>query len=99
MKKYIVETISTFRNVHVIEAENEDHLLQIADECDPNWDDWLGSIKHDVTEYSEEAIAKYKNKKYFWDGSVFVDDEGYVCYRDQDGNVRKSSLHKIDLNS
>ena len=98
MKKYIVETISTFRNVHVIEAENEDHLLQIANECDPNWDDWLGSLMHDVTEYSEEAIVKYENKKYFWDGSVFVDKDGCVCYRDREGNVRKSSSLKIDLN-
>jgi hypothetical protein len=35
--KYIVETMQSFRHIHVIEAENEDEALKIASVADDNW--------------------------------------------------------------
>jgi hypothetical protein len=80
MPKYIVEQISAFRNVHVVEAENEDEALAIAGQADDNWQEWLGSLKIDVTNYTDERISFFKDKDYFWSGVSYKDADGYIGY-------------------
>ena len=80
MPKYIVEQISAFRNVHVVEAENEDEALAIADQADDNWQEWLGSLKIDVTNYTDERISFFKDKDYFWGGVSYKDADGFIGY-------------------
>jgi hypothetical protein len=80
MPKYIVEQISAFRNVHVVEAENEDAALAIADQADDNWQEWLGSLKIDITNYTDERISFFKDKDYFWDGVSYKDADGFIGY-------------------
>jgi hypothetical protein len=93
-KKYFVETISLFRNVHVVEVEEGDTqtMKWIANNTDANYDEWLGSKVHDITEYSDEIMnQKYANKKYWWNGTVVVED-GIAYYQEKDGTKRKVSI-------
>ena len=80
-KKYIVETLTTFRHVHVVEADNEDQAFAIASEADDNWQEFLGVQRFDVSEYTEERIKHFKVKDYFWNGSAFLNEEGNIAYR------------------
>lgn len=80
MPKYIVEQLSIFRNLHVIEAENEQTAIAISEQADDNWQEWLGCLKVDVNEYSDERIAYFKNKNYFWNGVAYQDADGYIAY-------------------
>ena len=80
MPKYIVEQISVHRNVYVVEAENEVEAKKIASVADDNWQQWIGQLDVDVNEYSEERIAYFKHKDYFWDGVSYKDADGYLAY-------------------
>ena len=74
--KYIVETISVSRMVHVVEADSEEVALQIAERADDNWQEYLGTLKIDINEYTEEHIKHFKEKQFFWNGvSKMVDGE------------------------
>jgi len=87
--KYIVESIGVFRMVHVVEAENADEAFRIAHVADDNWQEHLGEMRMDVSEYSEEHIAHFKKKDYFWDGVAFKDEDGFVAYIHPKGEVVK----------
>ena len=65
MPKYIVEQMSVFRNVYVIEADTEEEAVKISEYADDNWQEWLGNLKIDINEYSDERIAYFKNKQYY----------------------------------
>lgn len=82
MPKYIVETLSVFRHVHVIEANDKDEALKIADKADYNWEEYLGLLKIDINEYSEEQIKVFKEKPFFWPGVSYQDvNTGEVTYK------------------
>ena len=91
MPKYIVEQLSTFRNVHVIEAENEQEAIKISEHADDNWQDHLGVMKYSITEFTEQTLAPYKAMKYFWDGVASLDADRNIKYVYPDGRVRISS--------
>jgi hypothetical protein len=80
MPKYIVEQLSCFRNVHVVEAESEQEAIAISEQADDNWQEWLGSLKIDITNYTDERISFFKDKDYFWDGVSYKDADGYLGY-------------------
>ena len=96
MPKYIVEQMSVFRNVYVIEAENEDEAVKISEVADDNWQEWLGCVKVDINEYTDERIAYFKNKQYFWSGVTYKDSDGYLAYHHPSGEdvERKEILIK-----
>lgn len=82
MPKYIVETLSVFRHVHVIEANDKEEALKIADKADYNWEEYLGLLKIDINEYSEEQIKVFKEKPFFWPGVSYQDvNTGEVTYK------------------
>ena len=81
MAKYIVETIQVHRHVHVVEAENEDEALSIAEFADDNWQEYLGQLKVDINEFSEEQIKVFREKEFFWDGVSYRDENGVINYR------------------
>jgi hypothetical protein len=89
--KYIVETISTFRQVHVVEADSEFDALYLAEHADDNWQDHLGVMKYSITECTEQTLAPYKAMKYFWDGVASLDADRNIKYVYPDGRVRISS--------
>jgi hypothetical protein len=95
MPKYIVEQISVHRTVHVVEADNEAEGLLIAEKADDNWQEWLGQMKVDVNEYSDERIAYFKNKEYFWEGVSKLDEDGYIGYIHPNGDFISRKEYKI----
>ena len=85
--KYIVETMQSFRHIHVVEAESENEALKIASVADDNWQEFLGMTKIDVTEFTEEHADVFRKKEYFWEGVSFKDDDGAIKYKHPDGSV------------
>jgi hypothetical protein len=85
MPKYIVEQISVHRSVFVVEADNQEDAKKVAAVADDNWQQWLGQLDVDVNEYSEERIAYFKHKDYFWDGVSYKDSDGYLAYHHPSG--------------
>ena len=96
MPKYIVEQMSAFRNVYVIEEDTEEEAVKISEYADDNWQEWLGNLKIDINEYSDERIAYFKDKQYFWAGVTYKDKDGYVAYHHPSGEdvERKEILIK-----
>lgn len=95
--KYIVETFSTFREIHVVEAENEEIAKKIAADSDYNMSKWLGQQVATIYPYSEDHIQRFRDEdNYFWDGVKSIDAEGYLCYtRPGSGPVRSDMAEKI----
>jgi hypothetical protein len=87
MAKYIVESIGMFRQVHVIEAENEDTAMEIARTADDNWQQYLGEMKVDISEFTPERIKHFQEKEFFWEGISFKDENGVIRYKHKNGQV------------
>ena len=87
MTKYIVESIGMFRQVHVVEAENEDAAMEIARTADDNWQQYLGEMKVDISEFTPERIKHFQEKEFFWEGISFKDENGVVRYKHKNGQV------------
>jgi hypothetical protein len=87
MTKYIVESIGMFRQIHVVEAKNEEEAYEIAETADDNWQEFLGTTKVDVTEFTEEHISVFRKKEFFWEGESFKDESGAIKYRHPNGSV------------
>jgi len=87
MAKYIVESIGMFRQVHVVEAENEDIAMEIAKTADDNWQQYLGEMKVDISEFTPERIKHFQEKEFFWEGISFKDENGVVRYKHKNGQV------------
>jgi len=87
MAKYIVESIGMFRQVHVVEAENEDTAMEIARTADDNWQEYLGEMKVDISEFTPERIKHFQEKEFFWEGISFKDENGVVRYKHKNGQV------------
>lgn len=87
MTKYIVESIGMFRQVHVVEAENEDAAMEVARNADDNWQEYLGEMKVDISEFTPERIKHFQEKEFFWEGVSFKDENGVVRYKHKNGQV------------
>ena len=91
--KYIVETIQTFREIHVVEAENEEIAKKIAVDSDYNMSKYLGLQVATIYPYSQEHVERFRNEdEYFWDGVKSVDAEGYLCYQKPGGEPYRSDM-------
>jgi hypothetical protein len=88
--KYIVETLGMFRMIHVVEAENQTEAFEIAKESDDNWQEHLGEMRIDISEYTEEQIAHFRKKQYFSDHVSFKDEDGVLSYLHPNGAIVRS---------
>jgi len=93
--KYIVETMQSFRHIHVIEAENEDEALKIASVADDNWQEFMGQLKIDCQEYTEEHINLFRKKDFFWEGTAMKDKDGFVAYIHSNGEIAESKQMRV----
>lgn len=95
--KYIVETFQTFREIHVVEAENEEIAQKIALDSDYNMSKWLGVQVSTIYPHTEEHIERFRQEdQYFWNGVKSVDAEGYLTYKHPGGEfVRSDMAEKI----
>lgn len=95
MKKFIVESLSIHRTVHVVEVEDEKDIELIITNADDNWQEWLGQMKIESVAYTEDAMKRYESKPYFWNGTSFIDENGYIAYRHPDGNTKDYKGPKV----
>ena len=86
MAHFIVETLQTFREVHVIEANSREDAEKIAENSDYNMSVFLGSQILTVKPYSHVSIEEYRAEdKYFWEGVKSVNADGYLVYTTSHG--------------
>lgn len=95
MKKYIVETVSMYRMVHVVEVEDESDIPLLTQNADDNWQQHLGELRFDITEYSEEKVARFREKDYFWDGVSTINEAGFIVYKYPNGEIRDAHSVKV----
>ena len=86
-KKFTVESVSTFYEVHVVEAENEEEARFMVQHADYNASKWLGQQIANVSEFDERDMPRLKNvDDYFFDGYSTIEDD-YLLYRKMDGTL------------
>ncbi len=87
MPKFIVETLQTFHECHIVEAENEEQAKKIAENSDYNASLHLGSTLIDVQTFSEAKLKRWREREsYFFEGYASLEDEKLV-YRKPDGTL------------
>jgi len=88
MKKFVVESVCTFYEIHVVEAENEEMAAKIAAHSDYNASKWLGSQVANISKFKEKDLPRLKNvDSYFFEGYACVDDNGRLIYKKPDGTI------------
>lgn len=94
--KYIVETILTFREVHVVEAENGEIAKEIALNSDYNLSTCLGAQVAALYPYTEDHVDRFcAEDKYFWMGIKGVDAEGFLTYTRPGGEPYRSEMNEL----
>ena len=94
-KRFAVETLSSFAEVHVVYAKDEEESKKIAANADYNTSKWLGQQVVRIRDCGKKQIERYKQEdKYFFEGAAVIDDEGFVVYTDLDGKVINSAMPK-----
>ena len=97
-KRFAVETVSTFAEVFIVYAENEEEAKKIAEYSDYNLSKWLGQQVIRIRDCGKKQIERYKQEdKYFFDGAAMIDDENFVVYTDLDGKVINEHMSKIKI--
>ena len=97
-KRFAVETISTFAEVHIVFAENEEQAKKIAAEADYNTSKWLGQTVIRVRDCGKKQIERYKQEdKYFFDGVAMINEEGHLFYTDFDGKIVNEAMPKTKI--
>ncbi len=87
MPKFIVETLQTFHECHIVEAENVEQALKIAEASDYNASLHLGSTLVDIQKFSESKLKRWREREsYFFEGYAAVEDSRLV-YRKPDGTL------------
>ena len=97
-KRFAVESLSTFAEVHVVYAKDEEEAKKIAANADSNTSNWLGQKVIRVRDCGKKQIERYKQEdKYFFEGAAMIDDENFIVYTDIDGKVVNSAMPKESL--
>lgn len=98
LKRFSVETLSSFYEVHIVYAKNEEEAKLIAASSDYNLSNWLGQNVINVREAKDKDIERFKEMdEYFFNGAARIDDDNYVIYTDIEGKVVKETMTKEKL--
>ena len=98
LKRFSVEMISSFYEVHIVHAKDEEEAKLIAASSDYNLSNWLGQNVINVREAKDKDIERFKEMdEYFFNGAARVDDDNYVIYTDIEGKVVKETMTKEKL--
>jgi hypothetical protein len=88
LKRFSVESVSTFYEVHIVHAENEEQAKIIASQADYNASKWLGQQISNVRVCDDADLVRFKElDDYFFAGSATVDNDGNLYYMKEDGSV------------
>ena len=86
-KKFVVETVNTFYEVHLVEAKNEEEAKFIVANSDYNASKWLGQQVANISEFDERDIPRLQSvDSYFFDGYATIEDNK-LLYRKMDGTL------------
>ena len=89
-KRFVVETVNTFYEVHLIEAENEEEARFIVQNSDYNASKWLGQQVANISKFKESDLPRLKNvDSYFFEGVATIEDD-YLVYKNLDGSPHGS---------
>jgi hypothetical protein len=88
LKRFSVESVSTFYEVHIVHAENEEQAKHIASQADYNASKWLGQQISNVRVCDDADLVRFKElDDYFFAGSASVNKNGELYYMKEDGTV------------
>ena len=88
LKRFSVESVSTFYEVHIVHAETEEQAKIIASQADYNASKWLGQQISNVRVCDDADLVRFKElDDYFFAGSAAVDNDGNLYYMKEDGSV------------
>ena len=96
-KKFVVETVNTFYEVHLVEAKNEEEARLIVQHSDYNASKWLGQQVANISLFSESDLPRLQSvDSYFFEGVATIEDD-YVVYKNMDGSPHGSMpMNKIN---
>jgi 1-aminocyclopropane-1-carboxylate deaminase/D-cysteine desulfhydrase-like pyridoxal-dependent ACC family enzyme len=86
--RYIVESISTFHEMHVVEADSKEDAKLVAENADWNSSVHVGVQVLGVYAANEHDKARMKAKDdYFFEGYSHINKEGVLAYHHENGLV------------
>lgn len=86
-KKYVVETVNTFYEVHLVEAEDQAEAEFIVQNSDYNASKWLGQQIATINEFDERDLSRLmKVDSYFFSGYATIEDDKLI-YRKMNGEL------------
>lgn len=89
-KRFVVETVNTFYEIHLIDAVDEDEARLIVQNSDYNASKWLGQQVANISEFKESDMPRLKNvDSYFFQGVATIEDD-YLVYKNMDGSAHGS---------
>ena len=89
-KRFVVETINTFYEAHLVEAENEEEAKLIVANSDYNASKWLGQQVTNITKFDKRDLPRLKQlDSYFFEGFATIEDD-YLVYKNMDGSPHGS---------
>ena len=89
-KRFVVETVNTFYEIHVVDAVDEDEARLIVQNSDYNASKWLGQQVANISEFKETDLPRLKQvDSYFFEGVATIEDD-YLVYKNMDGSAHGS---------
>jgi len=93
MTKFVVETLTTFREVHLVEAPDVEKAKKIALSSDYNGSYHLNTDTMTAYEFDPLDLKRFEEAdQYFWKGFKTVDEEGCLLYLNVDGTPREQLM-------
>ena len=89
-KRFVVETVNTFYEIHLVDAVDEDEARLIVQNSDYNASKWLGQQVANISEFKKSDLPRLKNvDSYFFEGVATIEDD-YLVYKNMDGSAHGS---------
>lgn len=98
-KLFAVESIVTFFEINLVEAENEEQAKKIAGYADYNISKHVSTNPVQAYEVKNREIKRFeKFDQYMWKGYSCIDEDGMLVYKKLDGTINGNMPPtKIDL--
>jgi hypothetical protein len=88
LQQFSVETVTTFYEVHIVQAKDQEEAEFIAMNSDYNISKYLGTQIVQIAPCSNEEMNRFeKVDDYFFRGVAAIDEGGYLIYKNLDGTI------------
>ena len=96
-KKFVVETVNSFYEVHLVEAKDEEEARLIVKNSDYNASKWLGQQVANISVFNESDVPRLRSvDDYFFEGYATLEDD-YLVYKTFEGRMN-GSMPKNKIN-